>query len=160
MTEIPSPRRMGHGGGGPHGPDRARRHRHDQQVFHTLLARHDEIAREVIELPDGVLARTTSEVPEVVALLHDHVAQMQRRLTEGFGLRHWDPAFREIFAAHNAVRMQVTRLADGVEVRQTSDDANIVLLLRAHAAAVSGFVHDGSAGEETPLPEDYVRLLS
>jgi hypothetical protein len=85
---------------------------------------------------------------------------MHRRMTEGFGLRHWDPAFAEIFAQKDKVRMQVEILPDGVRVVESSDDPNVVLLIQAHGAQVSRFVAGGAkvAAQESPLPDAYRRV--
>ncbi|MGC9370957.1 MAG: hypothetical protein ACP5DX_15575 [Paracoccaceae bacterium] len=154
----PSRRPAGCGG---RSPERQRRHQHDQSVFHTLLRRHHELDRQVEDLPNGIRAVTTASAPDLVALLHDHAEQMHRRLQEGFGLRHWDPAFAEIFAQKDKVRMTLARTENGVIAEETSDDPNVVKLIRAHGAVVTGFVRDGgrAAAQPSPLPPDYVRVL-
>ena len=143
-------------------PSAATGHRHDQDVFHTLLERHAEITRSLREIPGGIAAETTAQAPDLVALLHDHAQAMHRRLIAGQALRRWDPAFAELFAQADKVRMQVDLRPDGVAVRETSDDPNVVLLIRAHGAVVSGFVARGfaAAQSESPLPEAYQRVLS
>ena len=140
--------------------DPAARHRHDQEVFHGLLERHAEISRELVEIENGIEAVTTATAPDLIAALHDHAQAMHRRLTEGFALRRWDPAFAEIFAQKDKVRMQVELRPDGVRVRETSEDPNVVLLIRAHGAVVSAFVARGFAAAqgESPLPETYRRV--
>lgn len=161
MNTDPSPDRGHPRGAGQCGdPARAARHRHDQSVFHTLLARHTEIRRSVTQTAQGIVTLTTSDSADLVALLHDHAQQMHRRMTEGFGLRHWDPAFAEIFAQKDKVQMQVEILPDGVRVVERSDDANVVLLIQAHGAQVSRFVAGGAkvAAQESPLPEAYRRV--
>ena len=158
---------QGHGMGRGHGhhhqshsPDMAERHKRDQEVFHELLRRHDAIGRRVDEVPGGIRAETWSDDPALAALLRGHVAEMHRRLTEGFSLRHWDPPFPEIFAQRDKVRMVVTETARGVMIEETSDDPNVALLIRTHGAVVSGFVSGGGrvASQPTPLPEGYVRV--
>lgn len=143
------------------GPDRRVRHQHDQQVFHTLLQRHEDLRREVENLPNGIRTRTLALTPDLVPLLHDHAAQMHRRMEEGFGLRHWDPAFAEIFAQRDKVKLEIHLTENGVEALETSDDPNVVLLIQAHGAVVSGFVREGgrAAGQASPLPEAYQRVL-
>jgi hypothetical protein len=145
-------------------PDAARRmqrHRHDQQVFHTLLDRHRQLRRTVENLPNGIRAVTTSDDPALAALIIEHAHVMHRRLQEGFGLRYWDPAFAEIFARADAVHMQIRNLPNGVETIETSDDPNVVKLIQAHGQVVSAFVREGrtAAGRESPLPDDYRRAL-
>ena len=155
------PQPHGRNGQGIADPERRARHLHDKDVFHTLLRRHDEICRHVEEIPGGIQAVTTARAPDLVALLHDHAAQMHRRLGEGFGLRHWDPAFAEIFACKDKVRMTVTETENGVIAEETSDDPNVVKLIRAHGAVVTAFVREGgrAASRPSPLPDDYVRVL-
>jgi len=141
---------------------RQARHRHDQSVFHSLLSKHDKITRELTLLPNGIAARTVSNDPAIVALLHDHATQMHHRMKEGFALRKWDPAFVEIFAQADKVEMELTLIDEGVEVRETSNDPNVVKLIQAHGRGINAFVERGgaAASQETPLPEDYVRVAS
>lgn len=138
------------------------RHQHDQNVFQTLLRYHDRIQRQVENLPDGLRAITTSQDPKVVKLLHDHVPAMHRRLQENFSLRNWDPAFAEIFAQHDKVRMEVTLLPDGVLVEEKSNDPNVVKLIHAHGEVINLFVRDGFVqGQKiSPLPADYRPVLN
>lgn len=138
---------------------RMQRHRHDQHVFHTLLDQHQEIQREVENLPNGIRTVTTSDNPELAALITEHAHVMHRRLQEGFGLRFWDPAFAEIFARADAVQMDIRNLSNGVETVETSDDPNVVKLIQAHGQVVSAFVREGhkAAERESPLPADYQR---
>jgi len=145
-----------------HGPEMAARHQRDQAVFHELLRRHEAIRREVTELPDGIRAVTESDDPELAGLIRAHAHEMHRRLEEGFGLRHWDPAFVEIFAQRDKLRMVVTDTPNGVMIEETSDDPNVATLIRAHGAVVSAFVRSGgrAASQPSPLPEEYVRVAS
>lgn len=142
--------------------EQAARHRHDQSVFHRLLSFHRAIARQVTEIEGGIETVTRSDNLDLVALIQDHARAMKRRMEEGFGLRHWDPAFVEIFAQAGQVRLEIESLPDGVRVRETSGDPNVTLLIRAHGAAVSAFVARGAkaAAEESPLPEAYRRIAS
>lgn len=141
--------------------DKRARHQHDQEVFHTLLRHHDQIQRELTRLPDGIRSLTTSANPEIVGLLHDHVPAMHHRLEENFGLRFWDPAFPEIFAQREKVRMEVTLVPNGVLVEETSEDPNVVILIQAHGIVVNLFVQRGfaQAQEVSPLPDNYQRVL-
>lgn len=154
------------GGRGHHhhdqSPEMAQRHKRDQAVFHELLRRHDAILREVENTPDGIRAVTESDDPALAELIRGHVQEMHRRLEEGFGLRHWDPAFAEIFAQKDKVRMEVRETAKGVVIEETSDDPNVVKLIQAHGVVVTNFVNSGgkAAGQPSPLPDDYVRVVS
>lgn len=141
--------------------DRRARHKHDQSIFHELLRRHKDIKREVEEIPNGIRARTWALDPELVPLLHDHAEQMHLRVKEKFGLRFWDPAFAELFAQADKVEMTMRLTENGVDVLETSDDPNVVKLIRAHGATVSAFVDRGgrAASRKSPLPDDYIRVL-
>ena len=154
----------GQGGGGRAGgdPARAARHQHDQAVFHRLLALHEQIERDLELLPNGVRARTRSDNPEIVALLHDHVPSMKQRLEENFGLRFWDPAFAELFAQHDKIHMELTLLPDGVLIEETSEDPNVGELIKAHGQVINLFVAKGAAQaqQESPLPATYRRVLA
>lgn len=156
--------RHGHRGHGAHGHDAAQgaRHDRDRKVFQDLLRHHDRIERQVEQLENGIRSTTTSDDPEIAALIKTHVAEMHRRMGEGFGLRHWDPAFPEIFAQADKVDMKIEPIEAGIVVTETSTDANVVRLIHTHGDIVSGFVAGGGrvASQPTPLPEDYVRARS
>jgi uncharacterized protein YdcH (DUF465 family) len=159
------PHRPGRGHGHHHhdqSPDLAQRHKRDQAVFHELLRRHDAIRREVENIDGGIRAVTSSDDPEIAGLIRGHVHEMHRRLQEGFALRHWDPAFVEIFAQKDKVEMRVTDTEDGVVIEEVSDDPNVARLIQAHGVVVTSFVNSGgrAASQPSPLPDDYVRVAS
>lgn len=161
MHTFPGKIKHAGGHGGRHDPDMAVRHQHDQAVFHRLLSLHAHIQRDLELRPDGIRARTRSENPEVVALLHDHVPAMKQRLHENFGLRFWDPAFAELFAQHDKVEMEISLLPDGVMIEERSTDPNVVTLIQAHGQVINLFVAHGQqqAQQESPLPAEYQRVL-
>ncbi len=137
---------------GPQGIGEAR------DVFHELLSRHDVIDREVEDLPNGVRTVTTSTDPEVAALIRLHVRQMVARLSEGMPVRRWDPLFAELVKHHEAITIEIEEVPGGLRVVETSDDPQVVLLIRQHAhRGVSEFVERGfdRASEPSPLPEGY-----
>lgn len=139
---------------GPHGIGEAR------DVFHELLSRHDLIDREVVDLPNGVQTITTSEDPEVAALIRLHVRQMVARFAEGMPVRRWDPLYAELIKHHEAISIEFEDVPGGLSVVETSDDPQVVLLIRQHAhRGVSEFVERGfdRASEPTPMPEGYER---
>ncbi len=85
---------------------------------------------------------------------------MKARVEAGEPIRQMDPVFREIFEHHAKIRMDVEDIPGGARVTETSDDPQIVLLIRQHAQrAVSEFVVDGMqrAMQPTPLPPGYPR---
>ena len=154
MTTSPKRRRGGCGAG--MAPDRRARHRYDQSVFHRLLERHDAIHRELTYLANGIRAVTTSDDPEVAALLQDHVPAMHRRLRENFPLRRWDPLYVAIFENRERIHMAIELVAGGVRVEETSDNPYVVGLIQAHGEAVTAFARRGhdAASRPSPMPQE------
>jgi hypothetical protein len=135
--------------GGPNNP---------HAVIMSLFDNHQKITRKVEEHPDGITSTTTSDDPQVAAMIRKHVAQMKARLAAGQIIRMFDPLFVEIFAHHEKIKMEVEEVAGGVKVKETSTDPQVVLLIKQHAkAAVSEFVDKGEERmhQATPLPEGY-----
>lgn len=124
--------------------------------IHGLLDRHEAIDRSVQEIAGGVETVTTSDDPEVTGMIREHVRQMQQRMESGFGVRHWDPLFVELFRHHAEIEMVIEDVPGGVRVRETSESADVTELIRQHAVrGVSEFVAGGHerARQPTPLPE-------
>ena len=129
-----------------------------RDVFHELLRRHDDIERTVEDLPNGVRTVTISDDPEVSALIRLHVRQMEARFGAGRPVRKWDPLFAELVERFDEIDMTSEDIDGGVRVTQTSEDPQVVLLIRQHAhRGVSEFVERGfdRASESTPMPEGY-----
>ena len=167
MHDGPHPTGPGrHGRHGHHGhgksPEMAARHARDRDTFHELLRRHDSIRRTVETIPGGIRAVTETDDPALADVLRAHVREMHRRLGEGFGLRHWDPVFAEVFARRDAIRLEVTETPAGVAIEEVSDDPNVALLIRAHGTVVTSFVEGGgrAAALPSPLPADYGRATA
>lgn len=130
----------------------------DMRTIRLLLEHHEQIAREVEDIPGGIRATTTSDDPEVVEAIRTHVRQMEERIERGAPIRMMDPLFREIFQHHDQITMVVEEVPGGVRVTETSEDPQVQRLIRQHAhRAVSEFVESGMrrAMRPTPLPEDY-----
>lgn len=130
----------------------------DMPVIRDLLTNHEEILRQVEDLPDGIRSRTTSRDPDVAKLIRTHVRQMRERVEDGEAIRRMDPLFREIFEHHEAIEMRITDIDGGVEVVETSPQPQVALLIQQHARrAVSEFVASGMqrAMRPTPLPSGY-----
>ena len=125
--------------------------------IHALLDVHDKIDRTVEDIPGGVLTVTTSDDPNVTALLRTHVAQMKQQVHEGRPIRMWDPLFAELARHHDKIKLEIEEIPGGVRVRHTSDDEQVVKLIRQHAKkGVSEFVERGwdRAHQPTPLPPE------
>ena len=126
---------------------------------HVLVFNNTDIQREIEELPNGVITRTTTSNPELLTVLQRHPEDMAEHLKDGGRVRQWDPLFAELAAVANEVKMEVTPLENGLLVRSTSENPEVAKLIKAHAYKVSEFVARGTAAmrEGTPLPPDYVR---
>jgi|GEM_PF-765061 len=110
-----------------------------------LLSSHQEITRKVEEIPGGVRTTTTTTKPELVETLRAHVRQMSRHVKQGQPVRMWDPVFRDIFAHYDEITLVAKDIEGGIEVTETSENPEVVPLIRAHAKKVDGFVAEGHA---------------
>lgn len=124
----------------------------------SLVWNYDAIDRTVEDSEDGVRSVTTSEDPQVAALIQTHAHGMKAHLASGGRVRMWDPLFAELVARNAEVDMTIRDLPNGVEVMRTSTEADVQELIRAHAAKVSDMANRGPAAaqEATPLPRKYV----
>lgn len=109
-----------------------------------LFRRHNQIRRSVTFLPDGIRAVTESEDPEVVVLIQKHVASMYERLDQDRPFAY--PMSRTVpilFRNIGRYRRQLQPTAKGITVIETSDHADMVKVIKAHAQEISGFVDEG-----------------
>ena len=125
----------------------------DRDTFHFLLTNHKFITRTVKKVDNGVVTFTESEKPEVAQKIQEHVPAMYERLKSGNGVRYWDPLFAEAFKHGKKMKMEITDTAKGVKVTETSDDAEVVKIIQAHADVVTKFVEKGfeEAHKEHPV---------
>jgi uncharacterized protein len=128
-----------------------------RDTFHALLGDHEKIHRTVEEIEGGVATTTISDDPAVTAEIRKHVLQMKGRVETGEGLRYWDPLFVEVFKHHDEIVMAIDNVPGGVVVRETSQNPDVVKLIRAHAKTVSEFAERGfdRAHEASSLPPGY-----
>lgn len=129
-------------------------HRTDMEIFHFLLDNGDAITRTVTTIPSGVETVTESEDPEIAAKIREHVRSMYARVKEARPIHQRDPLFAEIFRHADAIDMEMTETAKGIEVRETSEDPYVVKLIQAHADVVTRFIENGRAEmhEDHPVP--------
>jgi uncharacterized protein YdcH (DUF465 family) len=127
------------------------------QNAHFLVTNHDRLERKVEEIPNGVRTVTTTDDPELLEPLREHVREMSAMLENGGHLRKWDPLFAEIFENGESIQIEIEEIENGVLVTEVTDDEEVVKLIRAHARKVDQFVAQGheACREETPLPDDY-----
>ena len=132
----------------------------EMRVIRGLLASPDRIERIVQDVPNGVLAVTTSDDPGVARLIRTHVRQMRASYDRDEPIRPMDPVFRELFANRDRITLEVEDIPGGVRVLHRSDDARVAALIRQHAHRfVSEAAEQGMARamRPTPLPEGYER---
>ena len=144
--------RRGQGGRGQNS------HQGVMQDARTLVMNHGSLSRKVIEIPNGVRTISTTTDPAMVPVLQSHPREMDQHLSKGGQVRNWDPFFAEIAKQHDKIEMTFKNLDNGIEVVSTSDDPEVVKLIRAHAYKVSEFVTRGrdAAHESTPIPKGYI----
>lgn len=142
---------------GAKGPGQVGRGRTEMQNAHFLIINHDRLERSVEAIPNGVRTVTTTEDPELLEPLRQHVQEMSAVLEAGGHIRKWDPLFAEIFEHSEAIQIEIEEIDDGVRVIETSEDEEVVKLIRAHARKIDQFLARGQEAcrEATPLPSDY-----
>jgi len=128
-------------GGGRQGADE--RFQEDREVFHFLLTHHEKITRTVKQLDNGVETLTESTDADVASRIKEHVKWMEHRIQESQPIRMRDPLFAEIFKHTDKIKIVRKETDNGIQVTETSDDAHVVSLIKAHAEVVSGFVEHG-----------------
>ena len=76
------------------------------------------------------------------------------RVKEGRPIHQRDPLFAELFRYADRIETRHELTAGGVRVIETSDDAYVVQLLRAHAEVVNAFIANGHLEmmKEHPVP--------
>jgi hypothetical protein len=129
-------RGMGMGPGGGHAGG-------DMMAIHALFANRDQIHRTVTQIPGGVRTTTESDDPAVVAQLRQHVQAMYARLKEGRPINARDPLFAALFQHADKITFRTEDTAKGITVTETSDDPEVVGLIRRHAEVVNKFIANG-----------------
>jgi alpha-acetolactate decarboxylase len=129
------------------------------QDAHALVFDHATISRSVEKLPNGVRTITKTANPDLLPVLRKHPRQMGELYQQGGMVRGWDPLFRELAAVSGKVKMEVKDIENGVEVLSTSEDAEVVKLIQAHADKVSDMAKRGAPAmrEPTAIPPGYAR---
>lgn len=133
------------GGGmcGGHGMGPGAGHGGDMMAIHSLFASRDQIRRTVTRIAGGVRTTTESDNPPVVSQLREHVRSMYARLKEQRPINGRDPLFAAIFENADKIHVAMEDTPKGITVTETSDDPNVVSLVRRHADVVSLFLQNG-----------------
>lgn len=117
----------------------------DMQVFRELLNHREQITRTVTHRADGAESLTESADPSIAKLIQAHVSAMSARIDEKRPIHQRDPLFAEIFKHAGQIAMKVEPTTRGVRVIETSTDAYVAKLIRAHADVISLFLANGHA---------------
>lgn len=127
---------------------------HDRDVWQQLLSDHKSIRRSLIHKQEGELgiveATTESDDPVVAKRIISHATAMQARMKTGAQVRVWDEVFKDLFAVHDRVTLEVTPTEKGVKIVESSRDPQTIALLRAHAMGVNSFVRGGQPASARP----------
>ena len=115
----------------------------DRDIFHFLLENHEQIQRKVEVLDNGVRTTTESDNAKVAKKIQEHVASMHVRIETRSPVRMWDDLYREIFRHADKIQMEIKKTEKGIAVTETSEDAYVVELIKAHAKVVSKFAKHG-----------------
>lgn len=130
----------------------------DMRPIHGLLTNHEKVERRVEDIPGGVRTITTSDDIATAELIRTHVRQMKARYAQGQPIRMMDPVFRELFRNRHKASLEYKDIPGGIRVTHTSNDPQVVLLIRQHARRfVSEAAEEGMsrAMRPTPLPQGY-----
>lgn len=122
-------------------------HMADMTAIHAMLTNHTSIKRTVTDLSNGVRTLTESSDKEIAAFIKQHMASMTPRVRndDQFCPPMTSEALATIFRLQNDIRIEVTETATGVDVIQTSDNAQAVAALQQHAKEVTALVEGGHA---------------
>jgi hypothetical protein len=131
----------GHGRG--MGPGGGHRGGGDMVAIHALFANRDQIRRTVTHIPGGVRTTTESDDPAVVAQLREHVQSMYERLKDKRAINGRDPLFVALFEHADEIKFRTENTAKGITVTETSDNPEVVGLIRRHAEVVNKFIANG-----------------
>ena len=108
-----------------------------------LFAHHSTIQRRVEQLPNGVRTFTESDDPRIATLLQAHVASMYTRMDNGNVFAMMSRTLPTLFRNAKRYNRSFASTSRGVVVTETSGDATMVSVIRAHAEEVNGFVNQG-----------------
>lgn len=117
----------------------------DMNIIHQLFANRGQIHRTVKEIPNGIQAVTESDDPNVTALIQSHVPKMYQRIDNGqtFPMIRMVATLPTMFSNANRYQRQYELTSKGIIVTETSDDREMLDVIREHAREVTGFVEEG-----------------
>lgn len=137
------PHRMGQPSGMMGNPGMG--HGVDAQTIHQLFAYHDQIHRTVEEIPKGIRAVTESDNPEVAKLIQTHVSRMYDRVRKQqfVPMMGMSSTLPTMIQANNQYQREFRITPKGIEVKETSNNPEMVVVIREHAKEVTQFAAQG-----------------
>jgi hypothetical protein len=115
----------------------------DMRTVMDLFANHGSIRRTVEELPNGIRSTTESDDLHVASLLQAHVASMYKRVDDRRLFSMMSRTLPTLFRNASRYRREAHYIPKGVVVVETSTDAKLIQVIRAHAREIDAFVRDG-----------------
>lgn len=117
----------------------------DMGIIHQLFANHNQVRRTVEEIPGGIRTVTESDNPQVAALIQAHVPNMYQRIEnrQGIPMIMMSSTLPIMFANADLYQRQLETTSKGVAITETSDDPDMVAVIREHGREVSNFVDYG-----------------
>lgn len=117
----------------------------DMSVIHGMFNERSKIRRWVNFLPDGAVAYTESDDPQLVKFLQSHVPSMDSRVVTNSPLppMTFQPVFTELIKYAKDYALEYEDTENGVKVTYQSDNPYVVMLVREHAKLVGRFIHHG-----------------
>jgi hypothetical protein len=115
----------------------------DMGRYMNMFMRHDQLRRNVEDIPGGVRTTTESDSPDLVAELQAHVGSMYSHLEQGAEVMCMSDSLPTLFRRAADYQRQITFTDKGVVAVETSRDPELTRAIRAHAREVTGFVVDG-----------------
>jgi hypothetical protein len=137
---------MSHAGPGFGGADSM-----DMSKYMNMFMRHNELRRNVEDIPGGVRTTTESDSPDLVAELQAHVSSMYSHLEQRAEVTCMSQSLPTLFRHAPDYHRQLTFTANGVIAEETATDPNITQAIRAHAREVTGFVVEGMPAMMQPM---------
>ncbi|HES76282.1 MAG TPA: hypothetical protein ENO09_04640 [bacterium] len=129
-------------------------HQAHQADITLLLDGHSRLRRVTEHLPNGIRTCTTSDDPELAAILLRHAEDMKARFAKGRAIRSWDPLFAMLFEQRDTIHVELIAREDGLCAELTCTDPALIPLIHAHDEALMRFVAEGrtAASQESPVP--------
>jgi hypothetical protein len=117
----------------------------DIQTIHQLFAYHTQINRRIEQIPGGIRTVTESDNPQVTALIQAHVSRMYERVNqhETIPMIGMSSTLPTMIQATDQYQRQFHLTQKGVAIAETSDNPEMVKVIREHGQEVSRFVEQG-----------------